>query len=403
MVADEAIYTIIGDSYYSTGLWIDTSALDSTIQKHRVVGRWERPYSIVEEKENEQVAMKRETPPAQLFGRSLLVVMNVCISNENQIGREIEVINQDIYAVCKFHRVCDWEINVVAINDSLTTLFQEAAFGLPPFVHVHTRVYSEAFNKFLFVGDIRSKLDNFDLMLFKDNDQRINGFPWRTFVEHTENSVISSPLRSTQRDHMLFMKKKEKSQDIQFHDANHWLFWYNDRPWHSGLFTKFENIEPVEVPFLETYFTLMDAKFAKHFFESVFSSGLLDNFSLDSIWCKAAFDWDKKRPSCSLIPLVSTHEDSLNNMKLDAFNGKEPDSNSDKLMSLAKEWKEIVGKQHTVLEVEQHCLNKMNIVVAGLDDDQYVNGKTLATAQDNLLNNIHCCHRQLKLKPPHQD
>ena len=124
----------------------------------------------------------------------------------------------------------------------------------------------------------------------------------------------------------------------------------------------------------------MDAKFAKHFFESVFSSGLLDNFSLDSIWCKAAFDWDKKRPSCSLIPLVSTHEDSLNNMKLelDAFNGKEPDSNSGKLMSLAKEWKEIVGKQHTVLEVEQHCLDKMNIVVAGLDDDQYVNRKTIS-------------------------
>eukprot|EP00984_Skeletonema_dohrnii_P005535 scaffold1955_cov106-Skeletonema_dohrnii-CCMP3373.AAC.3 len=386
VASDETIYTFTGDTYYSTGLWIDTSDLDSTIQKHHTKGRWEHPYSFLEGKEGEQLAMKRQAPSAHLFGRSLLVVMNVCISNESQIEREIEVITRDIHAVCKLHRVCEWEINVVAVEASLATLFEEAASGLPSCAHLHTKVHSEAFNKFTFVGDVLGKLANYDLMLFKDNDQRINGFPWRTFVEHTDNAVLSAPLRSTQRDHMLFNTDKEKSQDVQFHDVNQWLFWWNGRRWNSRLFDKFQSIEPVEVPYLETYFVLMDAMFAKHFFERAFASGLLDDSSLDYLWCKAASDWDSERTSCSLIPLVSTHEDSLNYMKRDAFivnesrensiqiqsSRKDLYTNSDKTMLIAMEleWLAIVGKQHSPLEMEQLCLKRMNIEFVDRDDEE---------------------------------
>jgi len=280
--------------------------------------------------------------------------------------------------------VCEWEINVVAVEASLTDLSEETASRLPSYVHLHTKVHSEAFNKFKFVGDVLGKLANFDLMLFKDNDQRIIGFPWRTFVEHTDNAVLSAPLRSTQRDHMLFNTNKEKSQDVQFHDANQWLFWFNGREWNRRLFDKFESIEPVEVPYLETYFVLVDAMFAKHFFERAFASGLLDDSSLDYLWCKAAFDWDSERTSCSLIPLVSTHEDSLNNMKRDAFivnesrvnaiqiqsSRKDLDTNSDKTMLIAMEWLAIVGKQHSPLEMEQLCLKRMNIEFVDRDDEE---------------------------------
>ncbi|KAK1736260.1 hypothetical protein QTG54_012860 [Skeletonema marinoi] len=373
VVSDEAIYTFIGDTYYSTGLWIDTSDLDSTIQKREKKGN--DPYSFLEGKEGQQIAMKRQDPPAHLFGRSLLVVMNVCISNESQILREIEVITQDTHAVCKFHRVCEWEINVVAVEASLATLFEEAASGMPSYAHLHMKVHSEAFNKFTFVGDVLGKLANYDLLLFKDNDQRINGFPWRSFVEHTDNAVLSAPLRSTQRDHMIWSTLKEKSQDVQFHDVHNWLPWWNGKSWDSRLVDKFQSIEPVEVPFLETYFVLVDAMFAKHFFERAFTSGLLDDSSLDYLLCKAAFDWDSKRPSCTLIPLVSTHEDSLNIMKRDAFIANESRENSiqiqssrkdldpsfEKWMLIVKEWLAIVGKQHTILEMEQLCLKRMNI------------------------------------------
>ncbi|KAL7437719.1 hypothetical protein ACHAXM_005805 [Skeletonema potamos] len=385
VVADEAIYTFIGDTYYSTGLWIDTSQLDSTIQKHQAKGRWADPYSIVAGKEREQVAMKSQISPAHLFDRSLLVVMNVRIVNEDQIAREIEVITQDIHAVCKFHRVCEWMINVVA-TDPFLRLFQEAASGLPSYVHLHTKLYSKNFNKFLFVEDVLSRLAQFDLMLLKDNDQRINGFPWRTFVEHTNNAVLSAPLRSTQKDHMLWSTLKEKSQDVQFHDANYWLLWYNGRDWHQRLIAKFRSIESVDVPFLETYFVLLDARFAKHLFQRVFASGLLDDSSrwgkVEYLWCQAAFDWDSRRPSCKLIPLVSTHEDSLNVIKRDdiishdtkeiAFQSprKNPDPNFGRWMSLAMEWEAIVGEQHTVIEIEQLCLKKMNIAFVDEDDDE---------------------------------
>jgi len=70
VVADEAIYTFIGDTYYSTGLWVDTSQLDSTIQKHQVEGRWADPYSIVAGKEREQLAMKSR--PHQLIYLTVL-------------------------------------------------------------------------------------------------------------------------------------------------------------------------------------------------------------------------------------------------------------------------------------------------------------------------------------------
>eukprot|EP00985_Skeletonema_marinoi_P012579 scaffold6087_cov96-Skeletonema_marinoi.AAC.2 len=124
--------------------------------------------------------------------------------------------------------------------------------------------------------------------------------------------------------------------------------------------------------------------FAKHFFERAFASGLLDDSSLDYLWCKAAFDWDSERTSCSLIPLVSTHEDSLNNMKRDAFivnesrvnaiqiqtSRKDLDTNSDKTMLIAMEWLAIVGKQHTILEMEQLCLKRMNIEFVDRDDEE---------------------------------
>ncbi len=384
VVADEAVYTLIGDTYYSTGLWVGTSELDSTIQnKNKPKTNWDNPYAHLEEEKSKQLVMKTQATPAQLFDRSLLVVMNVCISNESQIEREIEVINQDIHAVCKFHRVCEWEINVVAVHESLTSQFKKAASGLPSYAHIHTKVHSNSPNKFLIVGDIVSKLANFDLMLFKDNDQRINGFPWRTFIEHSDNAVLSSPLRSTQRDYMLTkLWNRKKSRDITFHDVNHWLFKNNGRDWHRQMYLQFNHIKPVEVPLLESYFVLLDAKFAKHFFERTFASGGLVDSSMEYRWCWAAFDWDSKRPSCNLIPLASTHEDSLNNMKEDAFTINEPDTNYDESMSLAREWRDIVGHHNTILETEKLCLKRMEIEFVDADDDAAYEGIPIVSIGD---------------------
>ena len=393
VVADETVYSFIGDTYYSTGLWVDTSQLDSTIQtkENRPQGRWQNPYLFLEGKERDQIKMKKEVTPAHFMDRSLLVVMTIGITSENQIDREIEVISQDTHALCKFHRICEWEVNVIATEASLATLFGEASSVLPPYVHIHTKVESKAFNKFLFAREILSTLrSKFDLVLFKDNDQRINGFPWRTFVENSEKTVLSAPLRSTQRDHVLSSTKKKKSQDVQFHDANHWLFWYNARKWHSSLFTIFENIQPIEVPFLESYFVLMDIMFAKDFFDQVLTSDMYENpSSIPYVWCKAAYDWDRRRPSCKLIPLVSTHEDNLN---AKAIETRTNSNSSFEMSSIAADWRAIVGKQHTILEMEQLCLKKLNISFVDRD----------AAAYDDILNTdiIDCAEEFIKEYSP---
>ena len=376
VVADEAIYSLIGDTYYSTGLWVDTSELDSTIQQTNVPQGWNNPYSYLEGKKRTQVAMKKGIAHSHLLDRSLLVVMTVRINDKSQIAREVAMMKEDIHAICSFHKVCNWEVNVVATEASLVTLFEETASELPLYVHLHTKMQSKPLNKFLFVKEILDELAHFDSVLFKDNDQRLNGFPWRTFVQHIDNAVLSAPLRSTQRDHMLWSTKKKKSEDIQLYDVNHWLFWNNGRDFHRHLLGIFKHIEPVEVPFLSTYFVHMDAKFAKFFFQKrVLASDIHEFSSMHNLWCKAAFDWDSARPSCTLIPLVSTHEDTLNEIKRDSdesaiqSQGKRVETKFDGLTSLAMEWEAIVGQQHTVLEKEQHCLKRMNIPFVDEDDD----------------------------------
>jgi len=380
VVADEAIYTLTGDTYYSTGLWVDTAALESTIQKKGnevLKGIWDHPYSFLEGKERDQINKKKEVTPDHFMGRSLLVIMSIGLTSESQIEKEIEVITQDTHALCKFHRVCEWEVNVIANEASLVTLFGEASSVLPPYVHIHTKVkQSNAVSNFLFAREILSTLPaKFDLVLFKDNDQRINGFPWRTFVEQSEMSVLSAPLRSTQRDHMLWSTKKKKSQDVQFHDANHWMFWYNGRPpfWFSQLLAIFENIAPISVPFLESYFVLMDAMFAKNLFDQVLTSDMHENpSSIPYVWCKAAYDWDSRRPSCRLIPLVSTHEDNMNTKAIETRTNSNP--SFDETSSVAAKWMTIVGGQHSILEMEKLCLKRLDTAFVDEDDDAAYTG-----------------------------
>src|SRR6056300_49583 len=378
VVADEAIYTLTGDTYYSTGLWVDTAALESTIQKKGnevLKGIWDHPYSFLEGKERDQINKKKEVTPDHFMGRSLLVIMSIGLTSESQIEKEIEVITQDTHALCKFHRVCEWEVNVIANEASLVTLFGEASSVLPPYVHIHTKVkQSNAVSNFLFAREILSTLPaKFDLVLFKDNDQRINGFPWRTFVEKSEMSVLSAPLRSTQRDHMLWSTKKKKSQDVQFHDANHWMFWWNGRYWHSQLIAIFENIAPISVPFLESYFVLMDAMFAKNLFDQVLTSDMYENpSSIPYVWCKAAYDWDSRRPSCRLIPLVSTHEDNMNTKAIETRTNSNP--SFDETSSVAAKWMTIVGGQHSILEMEKLCLKRLDTAFVDEDDDAAYTG-----------------------------
>ena len=49
---------------------------------------------------------------------------------------------------------------------------------------------------------------------------------------------------------------------------------------------------------------------------------------------------------------------------------KDLDPSFEKWMLIVKEWLAIVGKQHTILEMEQLCLKRMNIEFVDRDDEE---------------------------------
>lgn len=91
--------------------------------------------------------------------------------------------------------------------------------------------------------------------MFKDNDQRINGFPWRTFLNQKGNPVVAGPLRQNVNEALLYRHPYPKRQWFQFHAAEAWTEDWNTQ-WSSKLFA---NVVPTEVPLLEMYFVVLDA------------------------------------------------------------------------------------------------------------------------------------------------
>ena len=84
---------------------------------------------------------------------------------------------------------------------------------------------------------------DYDLILIKDNDQRIVSFSWPTFIEKVSNAVMSGPFR----------RSASKYTNFQMLEASHY-----EGPTHT--------VVAMDVIYLEQYFVLMDGKFANFFF-----------------------------------------------------------------------------------------------------------------------------------------
>lgn len=131
----------------------------------------------------------------------------------------------------------------------------------------------------------------------------------------------------------------------------------------------FNALLPTEVPFIEFYFALMDGKFATSFFNKILTEEFINQ---PSSWgpgytcCEAAAEWDSSRPSCHLVPLVSTHEDSRQMDKSEGFkeSGLEAidmiDDNPWAKPSL--EWKKLVGG-NTLKAIESKCRERFGLTV----------------------------------------
>lgn len=372
VVADEVLYGTIGDAYTSTGLWIAHSfSFGSTLHEGGPSGR---EYPALGELHH-QYEMK--TSP-RFFDKALLVLMHVMVHDQKDARRELAWIKQDRHTICKFYTKCDWHINVQVNNSSLIGLFEQDT-SLSPHIHLHIKLSSEEnLDKMSLVRESVGLMGKYDLIIIKDHNLRTSGFPWQSFVEAREDAVISSPLRGLLDDSFYWrFSHPDRNNDRRFkiHDAKY--FAYLGSKWSVN---QFRDVRQTEVPTLEQFFVLMDAQFAVYFFDLIVRfekrHDLSDTIPWHHIMCQAAREWSNRsdssnrtRPGCSLVPVVSKHEDlpeaksNINHHDVisnDVLQAITNHSAFGKWIEPSLEWKKIAFNKE-VQEIEELCRNVLKL------------------------------------------
>jgi GR25 family glycosyltransferase involved in LPS biosynthesis len=359
VVADEVIYFMTGDAYTSTGLWVDSQSFRSTIQSKNAHSTLSSmigdPASHGGLHRNHNMLSKRKD--------SVLVLMSIVVKSVASLTKELQWIRQDNHVLASIHQNCVWEINIALRDSALMESFErETATTMPSNIHFHPHVSTKAFNKFTYIRTFVDEMANYDLILFKDNDQRIAGFPWRSFVERKGDAVVSGPLRQNADEALLWRRTFKRRQYFQFHSAERWTEDWNTE-WSANLFAE---VVPTEVPMLEMYFVLFDAKFAHYFFDLVLTPEFTNQTSAwgpDLLWCSAAKEWDGSRPSCHLVPVVSSHEDTqqiTKNVTTHKGGGEsmvkmfKENPQFAKWMRAPEKWRSLIGGQKP-LQIEERC------------------------------------------------
>ena len=96
-------------------------------------------------------------------------------------------------------------------------------------------------------------MKNYDLVSFTDNDQRIAGFPWATFVKGMGESVVAGPLRE---DKERTLHRKMLLDQKWFNRAHQWKDWNDNQNWWGNQV--YATVSSFEVPWLEIHFALFD-------------------------------------------------------------------------------------------------------------------------------------------------
>lgn len=359
VVADEVLYYVTGETYTSTFLWVDAASFGSTIQSTNAHSNLT---SLFSESPSVMNYQKIRILDKRLSSQSILILQSVRLSNEDQLYTELKWILEDNNVVCSIHNPCVWEVNAVLTSIDLLDLFVESTASFPSNIHFHTHILSGAFNKFSYLRALTDEMLDYDHVLFKDNDQRLTGFPWRTFVKRKEDAVVAGPLRQSVDEGLLHQHNAPNRQWFQFHAAEAWTRDWLTK-WSPQLYV---DVIPTVVPLLEMYFVLMDGKFAHWFFDKILTEHFVNQTSAwgpDLLWCSGARRWAMNRPGCVLVPVVSTHEDTrqiMKNTTKHKDSGKamvakfNEDETFKKWMGAAQMWKELIGGNQ-LLEIEKKC------------------------------------------------
>ena len=342
VVADEVIYHIAGRAYTSTHPWIDSNGLDSTIEDGRIHSTATSLSGY-----SSSLPLKAFKPRQE----SILVLTSARLASLHQISEFVQRLQLDMESMCVYHETCDWAVNIALAETSLEDALEKAMSTLPLNVEWKAEVNSDVFNKFDFVSDFLTKMSTYDYVLFADSDQRVAGMPWNTFMDQKSDSVVSGVLREAIEESLLRSNLLPKRQWFRFHDAEAWKESWQPK-WANRLA---ETAQPAETPFVESYFALIEGDFAEWFFQRAmtpFFQGQPSDWGPDMMWCAAAKEYKPLQTSCSIVPVVSLHDDlrqiaktaidyqTIGDEMIAKFK-QEPIFNS--WMSYSAKWKEIIG------------------------------------------------------------
>lgn len=246
--------------------------------------------------------------------------------------------------------ICEWHVQLAFVVPGIpieTAQTWHRRAQLPDYVHLHLQrlertpsrdnhqdddhQWFEA-NKLAFWAQFAASTDqrhprkSYTKWLLKDHEQRLVGFPWKAFVKTAGDAILSAPLRQNPRP-------SQPKPPYLYSNAFLWKAGNPDCP--TGCWTgDYQKIQPADLPFLESYLVWMDGNFADWFFsklvhllpKSLWEEWIPSEtlgpdgrqpltmyrsstaFGPEFVWCGAAAEHAPDRPSCRLVPLVSSHE-----------------------------------------------------------------------------------------------
>ena len=267
---------------------------------------------------------------SSILGSRRVLVLQICyIQGANKLKSYLLKIRTDVQEMSKWHKDFLWEVTLAFKSNKLYQKVRKNSSSLVLSTENvrWTIVFApNRFNKYHFVKPHVKKFLDYEYVLLKDADQRIAGFPWKTFMFSMLNSkaIIAGPLRESPLESRYPQKKKR--QWFQINDASFWK--YGPRFFRQ----RFTEIESWSVKYIEQYFAIFDGAFAHWFFEQILvdefmtdedGSKLVSSWGPDFMWCGAAASYiseilpkrfdqsmDLDLQPCVLVPVSSLHEDT---------------------------------------------------------------------------------------------
>lgn len=299
--ADELIYFLAGNAYTSSHCWVRPFRSNSTIRSSHIP--WHHFYQS-EHKPNIGKWKGTNRP------ESIAVLESMRLNSVEEIHDELKILNADVQSLACENPRSRWFVKVVLTDSSFLRPFEAMSSPLlAKHVHFQVEISKDRFNKFLLVYENLEELSKYDFLLLKDNDIRLSGFPWNTFLNRSNSSVISGPFRIKIEDttdrHKKILHDCQRSHSVHVNLQDGALF--NTR--HEDNF-HYKHSHPVMT--LEEFMVLIRTDFAVWFFKRALTTHFLSqdiDWGPDLMWCGAAHQFLVKHDvgqdftPCSLHPL----------------------------------------------------------------------------------------------------